>query len=157
MYGGKDYPPAQVNANWYQVVLVSAGKFPLGRPGAPELAAEGFGVFRQSFADLKKRAPTTPSIAAYQFSAVILSVAKDPRICFCSCSCRCRCCCLFSVVILERSEGSLYLSLSLSLLCRCSCLCSCSCHCSCPFFVVILNAAKDPPVFDVAVENSPRP
>jgi hypothetical protein len=61
-----------------------------------------------NFADLQKGAPTTSSIAAYQFSAVILSVAKDPRICFCRCRCSCSCryCCLFSVVILERSEES---------------------------------------------------
>jgi hypothetical protein len=75
-----------------------------------------FSSLDPNFADLQKGAPTTPSIAACQFSAVILSVAKDPRTCFLQC--RCRCCCLFLVVILERSEGSPHLQLPLFVLRR---------------------------------------
>jgi hypothetical protein len=41
-----------------------------------------FSSLDPNFADLQKGAPTTSSIAACQFSAVILSAAKDPRICF---------------------------------------------------------------------------
>src|SRR5437899_12815497 len=75
---------------------------------------------------------------------VILSVAKNPRICFCLCICRCSWCCLLLFVIPQRSGGICFSastvrqSIQRTCCCVCCCRCSCLCFCLCLALALIL-------------------